>query len=106
MRPPRLRSGLAPYAIFLLLCRALLALAEDAPPPKPASPAVADPAAPDAEGFFALFNGKDLDGWVQRGGKAKFRVEKGMIIGTTVPNSQNSFLCTKREYADFVLELE
>ena len=53
-----------------------------------------------------LFNGKDLDGWVQRGGKAKYRVENKEIVGTCVPNTGNSFLCTKRDYADFILELE
>jgi hypothetical protein len=53
-----------------------------------------------------LFNGTDLDGWVQRGGKAKYRVEDKQIVGTCVPNTGNSFLCTKRDYADFILELE
>jgi hypothetical protein len=53
-----------------------------------------------------LFNGKNLDGWVQRGGEAKYRVEDGEIVGTSVPNTGNSFLCTKRDYADFILELE
>src|SRR5262249_31666213 len=58
------------------------------------------------EGFVNLFNGKDLDGWVQRGGKAKYRVEDGQIVGSTVPNTPNSFLCTKKDYGDFILELE
>jgi hypothetical protein len=58
------------------------------------------------EGWVALFNGKDLDGWVQRGGKAKYRVEDGQIVGTSVPNTSNSFLCTARDYGDFILELE
>lgn len=53
-----------------------------------------------------LFNGKDLDGWVQRGGKAKYHVEDKQIVGTCVPNTGNSFLCTTRDYADFLLELE
>lgn len=53
-----------------------------------------------------LFNGKDLSGWVQKGGKAKFRVEDGQIIGTTVPKTENTFLCTERDYANFILELE
>jgi hypothetical protein len=57
-------------------------------------------------GFVELFNGKDLDGWVQRGGKAKYSVEDGAIVGTTVPNVENAFLCTTRDYADFVLELD
>jgi sugar lactone lactonase YvrE len=54
----------------------------------------------------SLFNGKDLDGWVQRGGKAKYTVEDGMIVGTTVPGTPNSFLCTEKNYDNFVLELE
>ena len=32
----------------------------------------ADPAKPDADGWIDLFNGKDLDGWVRRGGEAKY----------------------------------
>ncbi|HTU18760.1 MAG TPA: DUF1080 domain-containing protein [Gemmataceae bacterium] len=53
-----------------------------------------------------LFNGKNLDGWIQRGGKAKYRVEDKQIVGSSVPDTPNSFLCTKRDYADFILELE
>lgn len=53
-----------------------------------------------------LFNGKDLEGWVQRGGKADYKVEDGAIVGRSVPNTANSFLCTKKDYGDFVLELE
>jgi len=53
-----------------------------------------------------LFNGKDLSGWVQKGGKAKFEVENGEIVGTTVPNTPNSFLCTEKEFTNFTLELE
>ena len=60
----------------------------------------------DDDGWVNLFNGKNLDGWVQRGGKAKYRVEDGQIVGSSVPNTENSFLCTKRDYADFILELE
>lgn len=54
----------------------------------------------------ALFNGKDLTGWVQKGGKAKFEVQDGQIVGTTVPKTGNSFLCTEKAYANFILELE
>lgn len=59
-----------------------------------------------AQEFVSLFNGKSLDGWVQRGGKAKYVVEDGTIVGTTVKGTPNSFLCTERDYGDFVLELE
>lgn len=57
-------------------------------------------------GWSELFNGRDLDGWIQRGGKARFHVEDGQIVGTSVPNTGNSFLCTGRNYTNFVLELE
>lgn len=58
------------------------------------------------EGFVSLFDGKSLEGWKQHGGKAKYRVENGEIIGTSVPNTPNSFLCTEKEYGDFILEVE
>jgi hypothetical protein len=53
-----------------------------------------------------LFNGKDLSGWKQLNGKAKYEVKNGMIVGTTVSGEPNSFLATEKEYGDFVLELE
>lgn len=53
-----------------------------------------------------LFDGKSLTGWVQRGGKAEYRIEDGCIVGKAVANTPNSFLCTEKEYGDFVLELE
>jgi hypothetical protein len=53
-----------------------------------------------------LFDGKTLDGWTQRGGSAKYTVEAGEIVGRTVPDSPNSFLCTDRHFADFTLTFE
>ena len=50
-----------------------------------------------------LFNGKDLNNWIQRNGTAKYRIVEGTIEGTTNDGSPNSFLCTKKEYADFEL---
>lgn len=57
-------------------------------------------------GWVKLFDGKTLDGWEQHSGKALYRVEDGAIVGKTVINTQNSFLCTKKTYGDFVLEFE
>jgi len=57
-------------------------------------------------GWTPLFNGKDLTGWTQRGGKALYSVEQGAIVGRSVPNTPNSFLCTARHYSNFILELE
>jgi hypothetical protein len=58
------------------------------------------------EKWVNLCNGKDLSGWKQLGGKANYRVENGIIIGTTVPDSPNSFLVTEKNYGNFILELE
>lgn len=58
------------------------------------------------KGWQDLFDGKTLKGWIQRNGKAQYAVEDGMIVGTTVLNTPNSFLCTEKMYTDFVVELE
>ncbi len=58
------------------------------------------------DGWQPLFNGKDLTGWHQLNGQAKYHVEKGEIVGTTVSNTPNSFLATDKDYGDFVLELD
>jgi len=54
-------------------------------------------------GFAPLFNGEDLTGWEQINGSAEYWVEDGAIVGRTVEDSPNSFLCTKRDYDDFIL---
>lgn len=58
------------------------------------------------EGKWEKLITKDLSGWEQLNGTAPFKLEKGMIIGTTVLNSPNSFLCTKEKYGDFILEFD
>lgn len=57
-------------------------------------------------GWVSLFNGKDLTGWEQKNGLAKYEAKDGCIVGTSVPNSPNSFLCTTKDYGDFELEFE
>lgn len=56
--------------------------------------------------WISLFDGKTLEGWSVHSGFAKYRVEDGTIVGTAVKGSPNSFLCTDREFGDFVLEFE
>jgi len=56
--------------------------------------------------WVSLFDGKTLNGWVQRNGTAKYRVEDGTIVGKTNEGSPNSFLCTKKDYCDFELLFE
>jgi hypothetical protein len=50
-----------------------------------------------------IFDGKTLNGWKVLGGSAKFEVQDGIIVGTTVLNSGNTFLTTEKEYGDFIL---
>ena len=57
-------------------------------------------------GWTNLFNGRDLAGFRQLNGKARYEVKNKEIIGTTVSNEPNSFLATEKEYGDFILELE
>ncbi|MCI0535123.1 MAG: alpha/beta fold hydrolase, partial [Verrucomicrobiales bacterium] len=58
------------------------------------------------ESRVALFDGRTLDAWVIRGGKAAYQVEDGAIVGTTVEGSPNTFLCTPHDYRDFELAFE
>jgi len=67
---------------------------------------IVTPAFAQQEKWIDLFDGKTINGWSVHSGFAKYRVEEGAIVGTTVKNSPNSFLCTDKEYGDFILEFE
>ena len=58
------------------------------------------------DGFTPLFNGKNLDGW--DGDPRLWKAQDGMIIGSTegVPLEYNSFLMTKKTYANFILKAQ
>lgn len=59
------------------------------------------------KGFTSLFNGQDLTGWTPRGGSAAYSVENGVIVGRCAPGTPgNTFLCTEKEYGNFILKLE
>jgi hypothetical protein len=58
------------------------------------------------DAFVSLFDGKTLTGWEQHSGKAEYRVQEGTIVGKTVPDTGNSFLCTAKKYSNFILEVE
>tara|TARA_X000000950_G_scaffold39724_3_gene42857 strand:- start:5388 stop:6083 length:696 start_codon:yes stop_codon:yes gene_type:complete len=52
-----------------------------------------------------LFNGTDLDGWVNYGG-GKFYVEDDCIVAESIDGLPNTFLHTEKKYQDFVLEFD
>ena len=58
------------------------------------------------DGFQPLFNGKNLDGW--DGDPRLWKARDGMIVGSTegAPLEYNSFLMTKKSYANFILKAQ
>ncbi len=59
-----------------------------------------------ASEWLDLFDGKTLEGWEVHSGTATYKVEDGTIVGTAVLGSPNTFLCTKEEFGDFILEFD
>ena len=54
---------------------------------------------------LSLFNGKNLDGWVQHG-EEKWYVENGELVCESGPKAEYGYLSTNRDYKDFELSLE
>ncbi|HET9487337.1 MAG TPA: PQQ-binding-like beta-propeller repeat protein, partial [Chryseosolibacter sp.] len=57
-------------------------------------------------GWIDLFDGTSLSGWVHLNGSHTYTVEDSAIVGRTVRDSPNSFLCTTQEFSDFELALD
>ena len=66
-----------------------------------ASPSAAQ--APAGKGWIALFNGKDLSGWVNNG-QEKWIVEDGTILGESTVGHYG-YLTTEKTYSNFMLRL-
>ena len=47
-------------------------------------------------GFVSMFNGKDLTGWISKGGVSKYTAKDGILTGTCTPGSDSTYLCTER----------
>jgi hypothetical protein len=62
--------------------------------------------AADRDNWISLFDGKTLQGWKHVGGKGRYEVKDGAIVGTIAASEFGSFLITDAEYRDFVLEAE
>lgn len=56
--------------------------------------------------WISLFDGQTLNGWSVHSGFAKYEAVDGAIVGTAVKGSPNTFLCTDKEFGDFILEFE
>lgn len=55
--------------------------------------------------FKSLFDGKTLNGWSTKQGTMKFEVVNGEIVGTC-SKGPSTFLCTDKEYVDFIFTCE
>nr|WP_321407075.1 DUF1080 domain-containing protein [uncultured Carboxylicivirga sp.] len=53
-----------------------------------------------------LFNGKNLKGWKPLNGYATYVVEDGAIVGITTEGSPSTYLATKQQFTNFILEYE
>jgi glucose/arabinose dehydrogenase len=53
-----------------------------------------------------LFEDTSDDDWMIRGGRATYTMNDGVLTGTSVPNSRNTFYTTVKEYSDFELIYE
>ena len=60
----------------------------------------------DDDGFAPRFVDLTLGDRERRGGETRYTVGGGGIVGETRQNTENSFLCTEKEYGDFELRLE
>lgn len=69
-----------------------------------AAPGLAQPD-PDS-GWIDLTAGGLEEGWRQLGGAAEYALDDGVVVGTAVIETPNSFLATTEEYGDFALQLE
>ena len=53
-----------------------------------------------------LFNGKDFKEWEKRQGTADYKIDGDQIIGISKLGSPSTYLCTKKRYTDFILEVD
>jgi len=53
-----------------------------------------------------LFNGEDLSNFEVLNGSATYDIVNDCIVGTSIKDTPNTFLATKKKYGDFILEFE
>lgn len=57
-------------------------------------------------GWWEMFGESGMDNFQQLNGKATYELVDGVLIGTSVPDEPNSFLATKDNYSDFILDVD
>ena len=60
---------------------------------------------PDESGFIEIFNGENLNGWINHG-EEKWYVENGELICESGPKKEYGYLSTEEFYDDFELKLK
>lgn len=58
------------------------------------------------DNWDVLFNGKDVKNFQQLNGDATYDIRNNELIGTSKMGTPNSFMATKKEYGDFILEFD
>lgn len=56
--------------------------------------------------WIDLFNNHDLNNWQIMNGTAEFQIRDDVIVGISKMGSPNTFLATREEYGDFILEYD
>src|SRR4051794_21924157 len=59
---------------------------------------------PAGKGWVALFNGKDLNGWKYQ--PEYWKVEDGVLLGSTPGTPEHHYAYTEKEYGDFELHAD
>jgi hypothetical protein len=99
----RLVRNMVIRMVLFMLCATAAAMQ----PEGPEGPAwVPDLLSPEeaVEGFFPLFNGKDLDGWVRRDRGGVFIATNGLLVATG--GEEGAWLLSTQPFANFVLRYE
>jgi hypothetical protein len=53
-----------------------------------------------------IFNGRDFSGWIVPSPNLNWHIQNGVLVGSSEEKLRGSYLRTKKEYGDFVLELD
>ncbi|MGB3151916.1 MAG: DUF1080 domain-containing protein [Maribacter sp.] len=60
----------------------------------------------DTTPWALLINDDNLNGWTILGGEATYAIDNGVVTGTTVAETPNTFLTTNTIYDDFIFEID